>query len=88
MIIGASLLSLVLLAPSAGAGEIIEGTVMAVNSASLQIDAQTYVVTDETVCQDKAGGRVALSEVVAGTSVEAEVVGGGKLGVVTVDLLR
>ncbi len=87
-IIGASLLSVLLFASAGGAGEIIEGVVTVVNSASLQIDAQTYVVTDRTVCKDKGGRQVALHEVHAGMPVEAEIEDDRKLGVVTVDLLR
>ena len=87
-IIGASLLSVLLLASAGEAGEIIEGVVTVVNSASLQIDAQTYSVTDRTVCKDKGGRRVAMHEVQAGMPVEAEIEDGRELGVVTVDLLR
>ena len=87
-IIAASLLSVLLLASAAGAGEVIEGVITAGNSASLQIDGQTYVMTNKTVCEDKAGRRVAMHEIQAGTPVEAEVEGDRELGVVTVDVLR
>jgi len=87
-IIGASLLSVVVLTSAVGAGEIIEGVVTVVNSASLQIDTQTYVVTDQTVCKDKGGRQVAFHELHAGMPVEAEIEDDRKLGVVTVDLLR
>lgn len=88
VILPASLLFVLLLAPAVRAGEVIEGVVTVVNSASLQIGAQTYLITDQTVCQDKAGRRVAMDELNAGMPVEAEVEDGRKLGVVTVDLLR
>lgn len=86
---GVALLTVVALTSSVGAGEIIEGVVTAVYAASLQIDSETYVVTSRTVYQDKAGRRVSVGELRAGTPVEAEIEdGGNELGVVTVDLLR